>query len=160
VSLTPPETAPETFVSAADITSIAQDVWSSFLAMDLEPHPLGADAPDVDGPTMTGTVHVSGEWNGSVFLVVPRELGQASAEAMFAADPGSLSDDEVCDALGELTNMVGGNIKSLLPAPSKLSIPSVAGGASYTVRVPGAVLLERVALVCAAGPLLISVWKV
>jgi chemotaxis protein CheX len=79
---------------------------------------------------------------------------------MFAADPGTLSADEVGDALGELTNMVGGNIKSLLPAPSKLSIPSVAGGESYTVRVPGAVLVERVALVCAAGPLHISIWKV
>jgi chemotaxis protein CheX len=147
-------------VSAADITSIAQDVWSSFLSMELEPHPLGAEAPHLDGRTMTGTVHVSGEWGGSVFLEVPSELAQASAEAMFAADPGTLSADEVCDALGELTNMVGGNIKSLLPAPSKLSIPSVAEGVSYTVRVPGAVLVERVALVCAAGPLHISVWKV
>ena len=147
-------------VSAADITSIAQDVWSSFLQMELEPHPLGDEAPALDGRTMTGTVHVSGEWGGSVFLQVPCDLAQASAEAMFAADPGSLSSDEVCDALGELTNMVGGNIKSLLPAPSKLSIPSVAEGESYTVRVPGAVLIEKVALVCAAGPLHISVWKV
>ncbi len=147
-------------ISSEDITSIAQDVWSSFLSMDLEPHPLGADAPALEGRTMTGTVHMSGEWRGSVFLQVPSELAQASAEAMFAADPGSLSADEVCDALGELTNMIGGNIKSLVPAPSKLSIPSVAEGLSYTVRVPGAVLLEHVALVCAGGALHISVWKV
>ncbi len=147
-------------VTAADITSIAQDVWSSFLPMDLEVHPLGADAPGLEGRTMTGTVHVSGEWQGTVFLEVPSDLASAAAEAMFAADPGSLSADEVCDALGELTNMVGGNIKSLLPAPSKLSIPSVAEGESYTVRVPGAVLVDRVALVCAAGPLHVSVWKV
>ena len=33
-------------------------------------------------------------------------------------------------------------------------------GESYTVRIPGAVLLEKVALVCVAGPLHISVWKV
>jgi len=147
-------------VSAADITSIAQDVWSSFLQMDLEVHPLAGEAPALEGRTMTGTVHVSGEWTGTVFLEAPVDLAQAAAEAMFAADPGSLSPDEVCDALGELTNMVGGNIKSLLPAPSKLSIPSVAEGESYTVRVPGAVLVDRVALVCAAGPLHVSVWKV
>ncbi len=153
------ETGPAV-VSTADITSIAQDVWSSFLSMELEPHPLGDEAPALEGRTMTGTVHVSGEWQGSVFLEVPSDLAQASAEAMFAADPGTLSADEVCDALGELTNMVGGNIKSLLPAPSKLSIPSVAEGESYTVRVPGAVLLSRVALVCVAGPLHVSVWKV
>ncbi len=147
-------------VTTEQITSIAQDVWQSFLEMDLEPHPLGAEAPELEGRTMTGCVAVSGEWQGSVFLEVTAELAQAAAEAMFAAEPGTLPHDEVSDALGELTNMVGGNIKSLVPAPSKLSIPSVAEGESYTVRVPGAVLLERVALVCAAGPLHISVWKV
>ncbi len=147
-------------VTAADITSIAQDVWSSFLGMALEAHPLGAEAPALEGRTMTGTVHVSGEWQGTVFLEVPTDLAHAAAEAMFAAEPGTLPADEVCDALGELTNMVGGNIKSLLPAPSKLSIPSVAEGESYTVRVPGAVLVDRVALVCAAGPVHVSVWKV
>jgi hypothetical protein len=75
-------------VSADDITGIAQDVWSSFLSMDLEPHPLGVEAPALDGRTMTGTVHVSGEWQGSVFLQVPDDLGQACAEAMVVAAPG------------------------------------------------------------------------
>ncbi len=142
------------------VASIAQDVWQSFLEMDLELHPLGSEAPDLEGRTVTGCVHVSGEWNGSVFVEVPAELAAAAAEAMFGAEPGTLPDDEVSDALGELTNMIGGNIKSLLPAPSKLSTPSVACGEGYTVRVPGAVLLDRVALVCAAGPLFISIWKV
>lgn len=147
-------------VTAEQIASIAQDVWQSFLEMDLEQHPLQADAPDLEGRTVTGCVHISGEWNGSVFVECTSELAIAAAEAMFGADPGTLPDDEVSDALGELTNMIGGNIKSLLPAPSKLSTPSVADGVGYTVRVPGAVRLDRVALVCAAGPLFISIWKV
>ena len=79
---------------------------------------------------------------------------------MFGAEPGDLSDDEVSDALGELTNMVGGNIKSLLPAPSQLSLPSVAAGESCTVRVPGAVRISRSALLCGTGPRHICVWKV
>lgn len=143
-------------VTADQITQIAQDVWSSFLQLELEPV---ADLP-LKGRTVTGCVHVSGEWQGSVFLEVTAEHAMAAAEAMFAADPGSLNADEVSDALGELTNMVGGNVKSLLPAPSKLSLPSVAQGESYTVRVPGAVLLDRVALGCVAGPVHIIVWKV
>ncbi len=147
-------------VTAGQITEIAQEVWQSFLSMDLLEHPLGADAPPLTGQTMTGCVHVSGEWNGSIFLQGELSLARGAAEAMFAADPGTLSDDEVSDALGELTNMVGGNIKSLLPAPSTLSVPSIAQGESYSVRVPGAGLIDRVALVCASGPLHISVWKV
>jgi chemotaxis protein CheX len=150
----------EPVVAADQITAIAQEVWESFLSMSLLPHPLGPDAPPPAGVTLTGCVHVSGEWNGSVFLQCDLAVAAAAAEAMFAADPGTLSPDEVSDALGELTNMVGGNIKSLLPAPSTLSVPSIAQGESYSVRIPGAVLLDRVVLVSAPGPLHISVWKV
>ena len=147
-------------VTAEQITEIAQEVWESFLGLTLLPHPLGADAPALTGRHMTGCVAVSGEWTGSVFLSCDLEVAAAAAEAMFAAEPGSLSPDEVSDALGELTNMVGGNVKSLLPAPSRLSVPTIAVGESGSVRIPGAVLLDRVVLVCAPGPLHISVWKV
>jgi chemotaxis protein CheX len=147
-------------VTAEQITEIAQEVWESFLSLTLLPHPLGPDAPAITGRHMTGCVAVSGEWTGTVFLACDPELAAAAAEAMFAADPGTLTVDEVSDALGELTNMIGGNIKSLLPAPSRLSVPSVAEGESYTVRIPGARLLEQVVLVCSAGPLQISIWKV
>jgi len=147
-------------VTSAQITAIAQEVWESFLGRSLLPHPMGPHAPALEGQTVTGCVHVSGEWNGSVFLSCDSETAAAAAEAMFAADPGSLSSDEVSDALGELTNMVGGNIKSLLPAPSRLSVPTIAVGASGAVRIPGAVLLDRVVLLSDPGPLHISIWKV
>jgi chemotaxis protein CheX len=146
------------WVTAEQVVEITRDVWGSFLSMELEPAPAG-DAEPLGGQTLTGVVHISGDWQGTVFLEVTAAHAQAGAEAMFAADPGSLSADEVSDALGELTNMVGGNIKGLLPAPNKLSLPSVAGGESYTLRVPGAVLVERVLLQGPAGPVRISLWR-
>lgn len=157
--LTTPSDPAADAVSIDDIASIAGDVWQSFLGDELVPHPLGDQAPDLTGRTVTGCVHVSGAWKGSIFLQVPAELAAHAAEQMFMADPGSLSDEEVCDGLGELTNMVGGNIKSLLPGPSVLSLPSVAEGADYVLRVPGAVKLHTAVLVCASGPVHISIWK-
>ena len=147
-------------VTPEQITEIAQEVWESFLTMSLLPHPLGPDAPALEGQTITGCVHVSGEWTGSVFLSCDLEVAAGAAEAMFAADPGSLSADEVSDAVGELTNMVGGNVKSLLPAPSRLSVPTIAVGEPGSVRIPGAVRLDRVVLLSAPGPVHISIWKV
>ena len=144
-------------VTGEQVAEITRDVWGSFLAMDLEPVP--ADDEPLGGPTMTGCVHLSGAWGGSVLVEATADHAVRAAEAMFAADPGSLSPDEVSDALGELTNMVGGNIKGLLPAPSSLSLPSVAGGESYTMRVPGAVLVVRVHLIGPAGPVRITVWR-
>ena len=150
---------PAPVVTGEQITSITQDVWQSFLEMDLEPHPLGHDAPSLDGPTVTGCVGVSGEWNGSVFLEVTADLAQAAAEAMFQADPGSLAPEEVADAWGELTNMVGGNIKSLFPAPSALSVPSVSEGLAQQVFVPGASVLQRVQLIGPDALVRVTVWQ-
>ena len=147
-----------TWVTPEQIVEITRDVWSSFLSVELEPLPADDGAP-LARQTVTGVVHISGEWEGTVFVETTADHAQAAAEAMFMADPGSLSPDEVSDALGELTNMVGGNIKGLLPAPNKLSLPSVAGGESYTLRVPGAVLLERVLLQGPTGPVRISLWR-
>jgi chemotaxis protein CheX len=152
-------TETEKVVSGEDIAEITRDVWSSFLSMELD-IATGDPTTSLPGASFTGCVHVSGEWNGSIFLQASADHAVAAAEAMFAADPGSLSEDEICDALGELTNMVGGNIKSLLPAPSRLSIPTVAQGEHYTVRVPGASLVDAVTLVCSAGPVHITVWSV
>ncbi len=146
-------------VTGEQIAEITRDVWSSFLSLDLEIAP-GDPRAALGGSTCTGCVHISGEWNGTVFLQCTAAHAQAAAEAMFMADPGTLGPDEIGDALGELTNMVGGNIKSLLPEPSRLSIPSVANGENYTVRVPGAVLVEAVRLIGPAGPVHVSVWKV
>ncbi len=145
-------------VASSDIVEITQEVWSSFLSLELVP--VDADSAPLHGPRLTGVVSISGGWQGTVVLECALAHAVAAAEAMFASEPGTLSGEEVSDALGELTNMVGGNVKSLLQAPSALSIPSVAEGESYTVRVPGAVLVDRVALQSAAGLLHISLWKV
>ena len=144
-------------VTPSDLIEITREVWSSFLQLELEP--VDPELTPLDGERITGVVSISGAWQGTVVLDCAHDHAVAAAEAMFAADPGSLSHDEISDALGELTNMVGGNVKSLLPAPSALSIPSVAEGQSYTVRVPGAVLLDRVAFTSAAGLLHVSIWK-
>lgn len=147
-----------------DIVQIASDVWGSFLGMSLEQigWPDG-DAPGAlpgTGPCLTACVTISGEWNGTVMLHGREPLATGAAAAMFDADPAGLGEDEVADAFGELANMVGGNIKSLLPAPSALSVPAVTGGDGYHVRVPHGTLSNRVALHCDAGVLLVTVWKV
>ena len=36
-----------------------------------------------------------------------------------------LDDEDIDDALGELANVVGGNVKAVLPGPSALGLPEV-----------------------------------
>ena len=158
MSVTDADTDAGPLVTGEQIAEITQDVWGSFLTLDLV-HVPGPAEP-LDGQVVAGCVHVSGEWEGSIFVECTRSHADAAAAAMFQAAPGELSEDEVADALGELTNMVGGNVKGLLPAPSKLSIPSVALGDHCHIRVPGARLVEGVLLVGESGPVRITVWEV
>jgi chemotaxis protein CheX len=145
-------------VSPDDIVVIAQDVWASFLELPLEPVPFHHDvAPGT--PSMTGLVRVFDAWSGAVVLECAPAVGRAVAAAMFASGDAT-SDAEVVDALGELTNMIGGNIKSLLPAPSRLSLPEVSAG-TWPTMVPGAVLVSKVDFRSGADgdPVHISVWQ-
>ena len=147
----------EMFASDEQIVTITQDVWSSFTgtAIGSASEEVALDAGDVT----VGRVSVTGPWQGCVLLACPTELARNAASAMFDLPAEQLTDDEVADALGELTNMIAGNLKSLLPGPSRLSMPAVMVGASSTVRMPHAVLVNTVLLVCKDLALTVSIWQ-
>jgi CheY-specific phosphatase CheX len=65
-------------------------------------------------------------------------------------------DDVVRDVLGELANMIGGNLKCILNHGTRLSMPSVVDG-DYTLRVCGAASQERLAFSCDEGVFRVSV---
>jgi chemotaxis protein CheX len=140
-----------------EVLGITRDVWESFTGRTID---VADGQPQRDGGDVTvGSVTVSGEWQGSVLLACPAQLARMAASAMFDRPAGELDDREVADALGELTNMIGGNIKSLIPGPSRLSMPAVTVGASLTVRMPRAALVTTVSLACEGLPLTVSVWR-
>jgi chemotaxis protein CheX len=146
-------------LSLEDVHSISSDVWASFLGAGEEDWGLLSAseplAPDVEG--VHAWVGVSGEWDGQVMLEMTAVTALAATSAMLGLD--EVTSDDVIDAVGELVNMVGGNIKSLMPAPSTLTLPTVVQG-----RVTRAVTLDVVEL-CRADlswngqPLRVSVWE-
>ncbi|HWC36468.1 MAG TPA: chemotaxis protein CheX [Mycobacteriales bacterium] len=130
-------------VTVADLTEITIDVWSSFLGE--RPEPAAEPAP-TGGARVTGCVHISGTWQGSVMLSGSQALAAQAAAGMFGTPVDELADAEVSDAFGELTNMVGGNVKGMLEGFNALSIPVVTSGADFSVRVPGEVVIAEALL--------------
>lgn len=116
-----------------DIAAIAAMVMESIVGVVLEP--VSGQIPR-DRPALTGCVHIAGEWNGAVLVECELPLARRMTAVLFGRAEGDVSLDDVRDALGEITNMVGGNVKALLPAPSRLSLPTVVEGADYAVTVP------------------------
>ncbi len=53
--------------------------------------------------------------------------GQLAAQ-MFELPVDEIDDELVADAIGELVNIIGGNVKALLPTPSRLGLPEPRGG--------------------------------
>jgi len=69
--------------------------------------------------------------------------------------PDEAGPADVADAVGELVNMVGGNIKSLMPGPSVLSLPAVAAGRA--AHPSGATEIARFDGVWAGEPVRVAV---
>jgi CheY-specific phosphatase CheX len=76
---------------------------------------------------------------------------------MFGTSPDTLRNGDVEDALGELTNMVAGNLKIVLPRPCQLSLPAVVEGIDYRVIVPGTKIAGQVLFESNSQPLLVTV---
>jgi len=72
-------------------------------------------------------------------------------------DPPESVDDDVRDVIGELANMIGGNLKSGMAPGVRLSMPTVMEGNDYDVRVCGSQLLERLAFQCEDGDFFVTV---
>jgi len=147
--------APPAPITEEHVAEVAGAVWDSFLGLPLQ----RAATPEPPRGGMSGIVTIGGAWRGAVVLQCSAEHAVEAAEAMFAAEPGSLSAAEVADALGELTNMVGGNLKNLLPEPSSLSIPSVSAGGDAQVFVPAARPVLEVPLQSGASVVRVTLWQ-
>ncbi len=101
-------------LSVLGVGAIEEHAVSSELARELEPPPAGS---------LVARVQIRGAWSGAVVLWCAPEFASLAANRMFETDDAD--EDSQRDALGELANMIAGNVKTVLPAPSELSLPVV-----------------------------------
>lgn len=140
-----------------DLMTIASMVWDSFFGSPVTESREALDQLRRPAPTYTGMVTISGAWEGAVVVRCAKDLAFSVSESMFGMQRGEATDDDVRDAIGEITNMVGGNVKALLPEPSKLGLPMVGEGTDYGLSMPGTEVKAEVGLSCEFGYLLISI---
>ena len=105
---------------AQHLLDITESVWVQFLGLSLQPdaeqqYPLPAEC--------ASSIAICGAWDGRVVVGCTRELAQQAAARMFHRPEGSLSEAQWQDALKEIANIIGGNVKALLPEPSRLELP-------------------------------------
>jgi chemotaxis protein CheX len=144
--------------SDTDIEQLMNIVLETML--DVHPSFLGHDDPPApSGRTLSAVIHITGAVDGAVVLHVTEPFARVAAARMFGIDPEAAGPTDQQDALGEICNVVGGNIKSLLPEPCRLSLPTVIDGADYSFRIPGSSKTGQFSLEAAGQPLLIRLWR-
>ncbi|GGC01781.1 chemotaxis protein CheX [Cellulomonas carbonis] len=125
-AVTPDTLGIDAFGGADPIFAIADDVFAAMI--DGEPGHLrtwDGEQPAVEDE-MHAWVDVDGAAPGRVLLTTERDTATRITRALLMMDAGeSVSDEDFRDALGEVANVVGGNVKALVPDPGALSLPQV-----------------------------------
>jgi chemotaxis protein CheX len=121
----------------AMVRTASKEVFGTMLGIELEDcdafEEVTAPGPS-DG--VLAFIGLAGQWAGSGTFSCPANIACGIAGALLMAEyPGV--DDDVLDAIGEVTNMVHGNVKTALEeelGPMGLSIPTVIYGKNFTTR--------------------------
>ena len=130
-------------ISEDTLYQIIEDTWNSTLGFQVE---RSATPESVGGGALTVYVRITGAWVGEVHLHCSVPLARQIAAAIFQVEAESAGKDEILDALSELVHIVGGNLKTLLPPPVMLSLPSVVNRTAGTPTAPELPLVSRLTL--------------
>ena len=117
-----------------------QEVFATMLATDLTMGKARVDQA-APGPRegVVSLVGLAGSWIGTGMICSTAEAACAMSGLMLMQDYLAV-DEEVLDAVGELTNMIFGNVKTELEeklGPMGLSIPTVIYGRNFNTRSVG-----------------------
>jgi chemotaxis protein CheX len=128
------------------VTSAITDVFTTMFSMKVKMD--NGDSPVAgEGDQIVGSVSFAGEVVGNVSIYVPEGFAVKITAAMLGIEIGEVeSDEEVRDAIGELCNMVGGDLKSRLSDfgfPCVLSIPTITIGSDFKIESKGWIRNER-----------------
>lgn len=112
-----------------------QEIFRTMI--ETETWPLEGAPSNIAEHPIVGAVYLAGGWRGALLIESSAEQAFIWTSKFMSVDlPSSLNDD-VRDTIGEFINMIAGNLKSLLPAETVLSIPSVVEGRQFTLRIIG-----------------------
>lgn len=142
-------------LGADDVQTIAEGVLSTMLQ--LESQLEDAQPWRDDAEHMSGVIQIGGQWTGAVQVITTWTFAADAASRMLTMEANELSHDDVTDTLAELTNMISGGIKSLLPGPSQLSLPCVTSDKNPQAHQHDGAVVCTSTMLCAGEPIMIKV---
>jgi chemotaxis protein CheX len=115
------------------IIEAAKEIFSSMLMMEI----AESDEEEIGTASLTdsisGIIGLAGTYKGVLAIHLPHAVAMAITSSFLGMDVAEINSD-VEDAVGELANMLGGNVKSILSEKGRdinLSLPTTISGKDY-----------------------------
>ncbi|QZN86166.1 chemotaxis protein CheX [Cellulomonas sp. C5510] len=138
------------------VYAIAEEVFAAMI--DGEPgylRPWEGDVP-VPAEPLVAWVDVRGELAGRAAVTTDVPTAHELTRALLGMAAGEpVGPEDLVDAFGEVANVVGGNVKALLPSQGTLTLPEVA---TELPVVPGTSLTHELRLDWRGRPVVVVVW--
>ncbi|GIG24637.1 chemotaxis protein CheX [Cellulomonas denverensis] len=143
-------------VATDQVYAITEEVFDAMI--DPEPghlRPWVGELPTPADP-LAAWVDVHGELAGRAAVICETATAHDLARALLRMDPDEeVTPADLVDAFGEVANVVGGNIKALLPSQGSLTLPRVAAAVPPA---PDGSPAHALALDWRGHPLAVVVW--
>ncbi len=115
------------------IIESAKEIFSTMVMMEISVSgTLGRENVLLD-ESISGVIGLAGTHKGVLAIHIPYKVAMAITSSFLGMDVDEINED-VKDAVGELANMLGGNVKSILSESGRdisLSLPSTITGQHY-----------------------------
>ena len=148
----------EVEVNENDLAEMVEQVWESYL----DPEGVSPLIPtyDENQPSeVHSSVSITGSWTGHLVYASSTQAARRAAAAFLAMEPDEVSEEDLSDVLGELANIVGGNVKAMLPPGALLSLPQVVMAPESAARFPNTERISGVYGLWEDEPVSISMWQ-
>ena len=145
-------------VTEGDLAEMVEQVWVSYL----DPEgvsPLVVHGDNKQSSEVHSTVSITGSWHGHLVYASSQYAAKKAAAAFLAMEPDEVSQEDISDVLGELANIVGGNVKAMLPAGCFLSLPTVVLAPDTASYYPAAERISGLYGSWEGEPVSISMWQ-
>jgi chemotaxis protein CheX len=137
-----------------ELRQIAEDTWRIVLGEDLEPRAETIASTDIDD-CIAATAQIAGDWPLALAIYGSAAVARRATTVMFSLDNKPPKMEDVQDAMGELVNIIAGNLKGVLSGSSHLSLPTLIRGNDFKLMFSRHVLLSEVAFNYGGEPVVV-----
>ncbi|GAA2912956.1 hypothetical protein Acy02nite_44200 [Actinoplanes cyaneus] len=148
----------EVEVDENDLAEMVEQVWEAYL----DPEgvsPLMQTYDEHQPSEVHSSVSITGSWSGHIVYASSLAAAKRAAAAFLAMELDEVSEEDISDTLGELANIVGGNVKAMLPPGAQLSLPQVVLAPESSARYPNTERISGVYGLWEGEPVSISMWQ-